>query len=154
MVLQQRCRTQRNQLAKSQNAEQLIHQLDNLAEEYRPKCRQVALVTPLGPIYSWQTHKLSNLEFALERGAPAGFVIAAEGEDYTLCFELRPIDVSDDVGPSQYHTDLIASIDEVRWALMCEFDSSTHGEEDEIDKDFRTEFKFCPKCNREMSPVA
>jgi hypothetical protein len=125
------------------NPAQLVQQLDKLTESMRPG-EEVALCSPLGLIYSWQKHKLENLKFSLEHGEPAGFITVRESANNDLHVDLCLLR-DDPEGNFHNVQNMIHSIEGV-WE-MC----GDPGDSDEIDMDFRKEFKFCSECGKETN---
>jgi hypothetical protein len=129
---------------KQSRAAELIQQLDELAAKCESGVQHVALCTGLGLIYSWQTHKLSNLEFALACGGVVGFITVRENADDDLDIHLVPL-INPRAKDPFVHSyedvhDLIGKIDEVWEVCAC-------GIENE-DEDFRKKYKVCSECGR------
>jgi hypothetical protein len=130
-------------MMEKQTAEQLIQQLDNLAEQH--KLGEVAFVCWWGLIYSWQKYKLENLKLFLEKKdfPPEGFIVLEETPDepLTLHVELKLLpDYAASADDPEEHevermSDMILRIDDVyeMW------DGGGRYEQDFIETNFQEE---------------
>lgn len=109
-------------------AENLIARLDKMAENYR----EVALLTPVGLIYSWQTNKLLNLRVVFEAIVsgqrvyedPPGFVaITSENddEDDSVTVKVWPLFDPKTEGPTFALDALLDSVNSVWEAYQQEY---------------------------------
>lgn len=101
----------------STRSAQLIAQLDQLATKHG----EVALVTEHGSIYSWQTHKLSNLTKSMKKsGTPFGFVMFDYRKDGTAVVTLRNFYEGHN-GRTEALIELIEAIDELNEVYDCQY---------------------------------
>ena len=127
-------------------AKELIQQLDQLAKQYPTPWGQVALVSPLGSIFSWQKRKLKNLEFSLKRGQPSGFIVMHGENGGVVHIKLMPdIDLVEErgevYGADEITTELILSIENVWHALDCGYEDPECCGKEYINEDFRKEIQ-------------
>jgi hypothetical protein len=98
-------------------AEKLIQRLDRFRANEPDSARQAALSTSVGLIFSWHTHKLSNLELALRKDAEIhGFITVKENFDDSLDIRIQPLTHPEDAERCETFEEvqaLIGRIDEV-----------------------------------------
>lgn len=128
-------------------AKKLIRELNALSTAKPSPSPQtaVALISSLGPIYSWQKNKLKNLEFSLEKGRPEGFVTVSRDHEVNheiLHIKLKTLFVGSDDSPTTSLLDMLPSIESVFEAADDELDN----DDDEINVDFRKQFEVCSNC--------
>jgi hypothetical protein len=134
----------------SRRAQELIQELDKLSETETQECSisVVALVTSLGLIFSFQKHKLQNLEFVLEHGEAYneayGFIVITDGEAHQSenieALNIKLWTVPDEEEGTFLLLGLIDSINQLQEVYDC---GPTY---EDINDDFREGLRYCKKC--------